>query len=218
MRQLLNLLVGFVLISALATSSCATHKQLTQPPVPASLPTSGGRSEQPLDSTIVARKPTLLDELLGRTPKPWVVQPIVASRPIDIGNGPVPRKCKGCTFITQTGTGNTAGVRGDAKAKGGSVVAQDKSVTNALTGGGNLAGANGPGSQVTQVVPPPKPKLTAWQKLRADLASTWSAIKWPLAAVVGVFAVGAGICALAPTSAAGLWLLALVKRKKPATA
>jgi hypothetical protein len=219
MRQLISYLLGFVLISTLATSSCATHKHLTQPPAPASQPTSGGRSEAPLDNVIVAREPNLFQKLLGRTPEPWVVQPIVASRPIDIGNGPAPRKCKGCTFITQTGTGNTAGVRGDAKAKGGSVVAQDKSITNALTGGGHLAAATGAGSQVVQVVPPPVPKLTAWQKFKADLANVWDAVKWPAAVVVGVFAVGAGICALAPTSAAGLWLLGLFKRKsaKPAT-
>jgi hypothetical protein len=162
MRQLISYLLGFVLISTLATSSCATHKQLTAPPAPASLPTSGGRSEQPLDSVIVAREPNLFDKLLRRTPEPWVVQPIVASRPIDIGNGPAPRKCKGCTFNLVTGNQTVAGKKaqvaaGDGavasvvqKKAGPAVVASDSSTQNAILGGGNLAAVHGDGNQLEQ--------------------------------------------------------------------
>jgi hypothetical protein len=156
---LLYSMKAYLLVAAgLALASCATHKPLAQPPAPISQPTSGGRSEQPLDGTILARKPTLLDELLGRTPKLGSAQAI----PVDIGNGPVPRKCKGCTFNLVTGNQTVAGKKaqvaaGDGatatvieKKAGPAVVASDSSTLNAVLGGGNLAAVHGDGNTLPQ--------------------------------------------------------------------
>jgi hypothetical protein len=130
-----------LLAASLALASCATHKHLTQPLAPASLPTSGGRDEAARpNGVIVAREPSALDKLLGRTPKPWVVQPIVASRPIDIGNGPAPRKCKGCTFNLVNGNQTVAGKKANLAA-GANAVATTVGKVKAPTAIGDSAAA-----------------------------------------------------------------------------
>jgi hypothetical protein len=203
MRTYLLLAVG------LALASCTTTKPKSPPPAePIGLDTApltdlGTTPPQ----MVVARPASMFDKLLGRTPKPWVVQPITAHRSPDIGNGPVPRKCKGCVFNQVAGNqtnadkkaqvlGEGASVKGDTKAKGNAAISQDSSTQNALTGGGNIAATKGNNNATTQT------KQDTTKEAPGVLATIAEKLTGPLGYVV------AGV---------GLFLFIAWRKKKAAT-
>jgi hypothetical protein len=202
MRTYLLLAVG------LALASCTTTKPKSLPPAePIGLdtapPTDLGTTPPKM---VVARPASVFDKLLGRTPKPWVVQPITAHRAPDIGNGPVPRKCKGCVFNQVAGNQTNAGKKATATAgddasvlqagkKAGPVVLADSGATVqvATSGKGQAAAA---GKDVSQ------------QQTTTKAGLPWARI------VMG--AVGGGFLIWVLFFGGGGVLLALWRKNKPA--
>jgi hypothetical protein len=187
MRTYLLLAVG------LALASCTTTKPkppLQAEPIGLDTPPAGLGTTPP--QMVVARPASMFDKLLGRTPKPWVVQPITAHRAPDIGNGPVPSKCKGCTFNMVTGNqtnaekkaqvlGDGASVKGDTKAKGNAAVSQDSSTQNALTGAGNQSNTKGNNNATTQTKQDTSKEALGPLAVLANNATSW--LPWVLGAV-----------------------------------
>jgi hypothetical protein len=196
MRTYLLLAVGLTL------ASCTT----TKPKAPPQAEPIGLDSGPKLDSVVVARPPSFLDKVLGRTPKPWHVAPITAHQPINIGRKSTVAMYYGTANVTTAGkkaqvaAGEGATLTSIGKAKGTTSTAGDATNQEKST---QAAAVKGDGNRLKQDMPAPPPKQSLWQKIR-----------WPLAGVLGTAGlVAACIMLLAPSTRAGLWLLGVFKRK-----
>jgi hypothetical protein len=186
-------------------ASCAHPK--TQPPPraePIGLDTPPvGLGTTPL-KMVVARPASMFDKLLGRTPKPWVVQPITAHRSPDIGNGPVPRKCKGCTFNVVAGNQTNAAKKATATA------GDDASVVQAGRKAGPVVLADS--GAVVQVATSKKGQAAAAGR-DASQRQTKAGLPW---ARIVMGAVGGGFLIWVLFFGGGGMLLALWRKNKPA--
>jgi hypothetical protein len=72
----------FLIVGALLLASC-TRPPATHPPQ--SEPIGADTLPARPDSIMIARAPSALDKLLGRTPKPWKVAPVVAHQSVSLG-------------------------------------------------------------------------------------------------------------------------------------
>jgi hypothetical protein len=144
----------------LALASCLAIASCTRPPAthpPQSEPIGADALPAQLDSIVIARAPSALDKLLGRTPKPWKVAPIVAHQPVSLGTKSTVNMYYGAVTNAgkkaqvAAGEGAVASVVG--KKAGPAVVASDSSTLtytdNTKAGQRGGAAATGQGSTAT---------------------------------------------------------------------